>query len=184
MNVSATLNVLRLFVSPSLCLPQMKVATFNDLRFPLKHEIKAVVLDKDNCFAQNHQDRVWGEYEKNWLDMKEKYPGAALLIVSNSAGTNDDPGHRQALALEKNTGIPVLRHATKKPGCYGDILEYFYAKKVITLSSQVAIVGDRLFTDILMANMMGSYGVWLDQGVFKSNSLICKIERWVYLFLT
>jgi len=35
----------------------------------------------------------------------------------------------------------------------------------VTHPSQVAIVGDRLFTDVMMANMMGSYGFWIRDGV-------------------
>lgn len=35
----------------------------------------------------------------------------------------------------------------------------------VTRPDQIAIVGDRLSTDIMMANMMGSYGVWVRDGV-------------------
>jgi phosphatidylglycerophosphatase GEP4 len=35
----------------------------------------------------------------------------------------------------------------------------------VTSPSQIAVVGDRLSTDIMMANMMGSYGVWVRDGV-------------------
>jgi phosphatidylglycerophosphatase GEP4 len=38
----------------------------------------------------------------------------------------------------------------------------------VTKSSQVAVVGDRLLTDVMMANMMGSYGVWIKDGVAES----------------
>lgn len=31
--------------------------------------------------------------------------------------------------------------------------------------SQVAIIGDRLMTDVVMANMMGSLGIWVALGV-------------------
>ena len=191
MNISATLNVCRLFLSPSLCLPHLQASNFNELRFPLvstilptplekKPSIRAIVLDKDNCFASNHDDKVWPIYKSKWTELRAKYPEASLLIVSNSEGTNDDPGHAEAARVEANTGIPVLRHSTKKPGCYPEILEYFYANGAIDFPSQIAIVGDRLFTDILMANMMGAQGVWLSKGVVESQSLICKIERFVY----
>lgn len=32
-------------------MPQLTVPTFNDLPLPINSNIKAVVLDKDNCFA-------------------------------------------------------------------------------------------------------------------------------------
>ena len=44
----------------------------------------------------------------------------------------------------------------------------------VTRADQVAIVGDRLFTDVLMANMMGSWAVWVNTGVVDSGlTLVC-----------
>lgn len=181
MNVSATLNVFRLFIQPQLCLPHLTVSSFDRVPLPLpNNKVKAVVLDKDNCFAKAHDDKVWPAYEPYWEKLRLQFPDAQLLIVSNSAGTNDDIGHGQAKLLEERTGVPVLRHSTKKPGCHGEIMEYFIGKGVVSSPKEVAIVGDRLFTDMLMANMMGSYGVWVRDGVIRSESLICKIERFVY----
>ena len=62
----------------------------------------------------------------------------------------------------------------QKPGCHSEILQYFRAhpETNVTSASQVAIVGDRLFTDIMMANMMGSYGVWIREGVVEETSLV------------
>ncbi|CDK24857.1 unnamed protein product [Kuraishia capsulata CBS 1993] len=183
MNISATLNVSKLLVKPSLAMPHLQVETFADLPVPIRFpqsistQIKAVVLDKDNCFAKNHDDKVWPEYESKWNDLRSNYPNAQLLIVSNSAGTNDDLDHIQAEVLEKNTGVKVFRHSTKKPGCHVDIMDYFLKHKVVSGPHEVAVVGDRLFTDILMANMMGSWGVWISKGVFESQSVVCQLER-------
>ncbi|TID14918.1 hypothetical protein CANINC_004589 [Pichia inconspicua] len=186
-NLSATLNIVRLISNPQLCLPHLVIPTFNDLPVPLMNLngklIKAIVLDKDNCFAKNHDDRVWPDYEDKWNALRKAYPDAQLLIVSNSAGTNDDIDHRQAKIIEEKTGVPVLRHSTKKPGCSSEIMEYFKANKVCEKPSDIAVIGDRLFTDIIMANMMGATGIWVSVGVQKSESLICKIERqWYHLF--
>jgi len=70
-NVSATLNILRLIVKPSLCLPHATISTFNQLPVPLNSafgkyknvDIRAVVLDKDNCFAIPHSNTVFEPYE-------------------------------------------------------------------------------------------------------------------------
>lgn len=181
MNISATLNVLRLFAAPHLCLPHLTVASFDKLPLPLPMpNVKAIVLDKDNCFAKAHDDKVWPDYKDKWEQLRIAYPGAQLLIVSNSAGTNDDLGHEQAKLLEYRTGVAVLRHSTKKPGCHAEIMDYFLGKGIVSGPDEVAIVGDRLFTDMLMANMMGSYGVWVRDGVIRSESLICKMERSLY----
>ena len=42
----------------------------------------------------------------------------------------------------------------------------------ITNPSQIAVVGDRLFTDVMMANMMGSYGIWVKDGVVPNTSIV------------
>ncbi len=76
--------------------------------------------------------------------------------------------------------MKVLLHSTKKPGCHHEIMEFLKASPDANVTSpdQVAIVGDRLFTDVLMANMMGSWGVWVKDGVFPAR------QRFVSLILT
>ena len=96
------------------------------------------------------------------------------MIVSNSAGTRDDPAGVEADLLERNTGVSVLRHSTKKPGCGPEVLQYFRSQPEsgVTKPSQIAIVGDRLFTDVMMANMMGSWNVWIKDGVVDEKGLV------------
>ena len=78
MNISGTVNVFRLIRDPALCLPQHTVSTFNHLPIPLSSafpkrdgkkdvDIKAVVLDKDNCFAIPHTNEVHKPYNVKTL---------------------------------------------------------------------------------------------------------------------
>jgi Mitochondrial PGP phosphatase len=66
-------------------------------------------------------------------------------------------------------------------------MEYFLKHKDsgVTSPSQVAIVGDRLMTDMMMANTMGSYGVWVRNGVAESGrppNLVGRFDvRWTKL---
>jgi phosphatidylglycerophosphatase GEP4 len=191
MNVSATVNVLRLLANPSLCLPHHTIATFDQLPLPLstaftnrngstkKPDIRAVVLDKDNCFSIPKRNEVYAPYQSKFDELRKAYPGSRLLIVSNSSGTGSDKNHVEADLLERNTGVKVLRHSTKKPGCHAEIMEYFRKAPDtdVTHESQVAIVGDRLFTDVLMANMMGSYGVWIQKGAVEDHGLVSIVCR-------
>lgn len=70
-NLSATLNVFRIIVHPALCLPHTTISTFNQLPVPLNKafqkyrnvDIRAVVLDKDNCFAYPHSNEVFEPYK-------------------------------------------------------------------------------------------------------------------------
>ncbi|KAF3037209.1 hypothetical protein E8E12_004051 [Didymella heteroderae] len=193
MNISGTLNVFRLLRDPTLCLPQHTVSTFNHLPIPLSKafprkigkdgekevDIQAVVLDKDNCFAIPHTDEVHKPYKDHFQRLREAYPGAKLLIVSNTAGTNSDPELKQAAVLEANTGVKVLQHSTKKPGCKDEVMAYFRAHpdSGVTRPDQIAIVGDRLSTDIMMANMMGSYGFWIKDGAVRPGFLARMEDR-------
>ena len=73
MNVSASLNVFKLIYKPSLCLPHATVSTFNDLPIPISKafakfnqgqdpDIRAVVLDKDDCFARPRENVIYKPY--------------------------------------------------------------------------------------------------------------------------
>ena len=71
LNISATLNVFRLLAKPTLCLPHATVSTFNQLPIPLNKafgkyknvDIRAVVLDKDNCFAYPNSNEIHKPYK-------------------------------------------------------------------------------------------------------------------------
>ncbi|KAA8899756.1 mitochondrial PGP phosphatase [Sphaerosporella brunnea] len=189
-NLSATVNILRTLKNPALLYPQCTISTFDQLPVPVSKafvgaagekepDIRAVILDKDNCFSIPHELEVYPAYRETFERLKKEYPGNRLLIVSNSAGTWDDPGNKEADLLEKNTGVKVLRHATKKPGCYNEIFEFLKKSPDtgVTRPDQIAVVGDRLATDVLMANMMGSWAVWVKDGPRPANEkLYGKIE--------
>lgn len=115
--------------------------------------------------------------QEHFQRLKEAYPGRRLLIVSNSAGTSSlDPTLNHASAVEVSTGVTVLPHSTKKPGCGPEIMDYFrkYPETGVTRPDQIAVVGDRLTTDIMMANLMGGYAVWVRDGVIpeEENGLV------------
>ena len=72
LNLSASLNIFKLLAKPSLCLPHATVATFDDLPIPLSKafatngrqvDIRAVVLDKDDCFATPDHNEVYAPYK-------------------------------------------------------------------------------------------------------------------------
>ncbi|KAI5810973.1 mitochondrial PGP phosphatase-domain-containing protein [Peziza echinospora] len=173
LNISATLNAFRALKSPSLLLPHHTVSSFDALPYPLSSafpanaDIRAVVLDKDNCFAIPHELDVYGAYKARFELLKKEFPGNRLLVVSNSSGTDDDIGHVEATLLQQTLHTPILHHTTKKPGCHNQILTHFLSDPTttVTSASHIAIIGDRLFTDVLMANMMGSWSIWIRDGV-------------------
>jgi len=106
--------------------------------------------------------------------LRNAYPGPRLLIVSNSAGTNDDIDGKEAKLLEDATGVEVLRHSTKKPGCGAQVLEHFRKRPGVgvTKPSQIAVVGDRLFTDVTMASQMGAWSIWVRDGIVVNDGAV------------
>ncbi|KAK4104762.1 HAD-superfamily phosphatase [Parathielavia hyrcaniae] len=191
LNLSGTLNVLKLLSKPSLCLPHATIATFDDLPIPLnkafaghgRHvDIRAVILDKDDCFAIPDHHDVHEPYKSRFEALRAAYPGRRLLIVSNTAGaTSYDRDGKLATAVQRSTGVDVLSHAVKKPGCGDEIMSYFrqHPETGVTSPHQIAIVGDRLATDMMLANIMGSWGVWVRDGVvpLQQKSMFSRMER-------
>ncbi|KAJ9148324.1 hypothetical protein NKR23_g5168 [Pleurostoma richardsiae] len=193
LNLSASLNIFKLITKPSLCLPHATVSSFNDLPIPLDRafekkgehrnvDIRAVILDKDDCFAYPEKNEVFSAYKARFEELKAAYPGRRLLIVSNTAGAlSYDPKRRLASDLEQATGVTVLSHSTKKPGCGDEIMDYFRRNPDtgVTAPHQIAIVGDRLSTDMMMANMLGGWGIWVKDGVvpLAEKSIFARIEQ-------
>lgn len=114
-------------------------------------------------------------------ELKKAYPGRRLLIVSNTAGAKSWDAHlKLATEVEESTGVTVLPHSVKKPGCGSEIMEYFkqHPETGVTHPSQIAVVGDRLTTDMMLANMMGGWGFWIRDGVIplQKKSIVRMIE--------
>lgn len=215
LNLSGSLNIFKLLANPALCLPHASVATFNDLPIPIgkafqndgkrKVDIKAVVLDKDDCFAYPDKNEVYGPYkvdcssEEPWYTFKQSvnkvkdhfealraaYPGRRLLVVSNTSGAlSYDRDRKLAAEVEGSTGVTVLSHQVKKPGCGDEIMAYFrqHPETGVTGPHQIAVVGDRLSTDMMLANMMGSWGIWIKDGVIplREKSIVSLDAYWIH----
>ncbi len=75
-----------------------------------------------------------------------------VAILSNSAGTKDDPGYEDAIQIEEKMGITVIRHDEKKPGGLQEVLNHF---DTVDDASQLCMVGDRLLTDVVFGNLFG-----------------------------
>lgn len=61
---------------------------------------------------------------------------------------------------------------------------------MISEPGEIAVVGDRLGTDVLMAGMMGSWSVWCKEGVFEEGevgkpgrNILEKMEVWIERYL-
>ncbi|KIO19526.1 hypothetical protein M407DRAFT_82679 [Tulasnella calospora MUT 4182] len=198
LNVFRALVQPRLIV-PDLSVKSIRAVDWRALR---QAGYVGAVFDKDNCLTRPYDDKLVPELKDSWEECKEVFGRDNVLIVSNSAGTKSDAGLIQAESVSHHLGVPVLAHTTKKPGCIKPILRYFserhppppalsspppHARTSPTKLSilftrfcsppqhhpKIIVVGDRLFTDVLMANRIGpsalaiwTTGLWVRESMF------------------
>ncbi|KAI9506910.1 hypothetical protein GGI25_000060 [Coemansia spiralis] len=161
-NAAGVRSVIEVVTRPRLLLPHMVVPDIRSLPLEVlqRRGIRFLVFDKDNCLTAPYSTHLHPPFATAWLRCKTLFPGR-ILVVSNSAGTKDDHAHSEAAAIERALGVPVLRHAVKKPGCAAEILE-----KLGQMACQaagpghIAVVGDRLATDIVLANKAHMLAIW------------------------
>ncbi|KAL5358946.1 mitochondrial PGP phosphatase-domain-containing protein [Aspergillus floccosus] len=167
--------------------------------------IRALVLDKDNTLCPSKTTTLPVPiYEK--LHSLRTSPTSpfnitthpdAILIVSNRAGSH--PRYDAEIAdLEDRLAslrIPVFRlpaGCEKKPFCGEEVVRWFRERGVVTRADEIAVVGDRLGTDVLMAARMGSWSVWCRDGITEGvdprvgrsdRNVLEKMEAWVERYL-
>ncbi|KAK7691309.1 hypothetical protein QCA50_004703 [Cerrena zonata] len=157
-NVSGTLVSLHLLINPRILIPSIIIKDIRQLQF---HELrkagyKGAIFDKDNCLTIPHHDQLVPELNDAWKECRETFGDANVLIVSNSAGTKLDAGDIQAESVSHHLSTPVLRHKNLKPSfaCISTIRNYFSSLPTPIKDDELIVVGDRIFTDIVLANRM------------------------------
>lgn len=157
--------------------------------------IRALVLDKDNtlCPAKTTSFPPSILAKLHSLRQGSFNRPDSILIVSNRAGSHP-VFDNEVGALEKQLAelkIPVFRlpaGSTKKPFCGEEVVQWFKERGVVDGPAEIAVVGDRLGTDGIMARTMGSWSVWCRDGVWegmsaeevwKRKNMLEKMESWV-----
>ena len=87
------------------------------------------------------------------VKLMSEFPDS-IAILSNSAGTPDDTNFQEAIAIEEQLGIPVIKHHLKKPAGLEETLAFFQLEPC-----ELAVVGDRLLTDVVFGNLHGMYTI-------------------------
>ncbi|KZT21097.1 hypothetical protein NEOLEDRAFT_1164741 [Neolentinus lepideus HHB14362 ss-1] len=158
LNVPGLLVPFQLLFKPRIIVPAISVKDIRRLDFQALRDAgyRGAVFDKDNCLTISHEDRLVPELHDAWKECKETFGRDNILIVSNSAGTRRDAGAIQAESVSYHLSVPVLRHNTLKPGypCISSIRKYFSSLPNPVKDDELIIVGDRVFTDVVMANRM------------------------------
>ncbi|EJF57248.1 HAD phosphatase [Dichomitus squalens] len=157
-NLPGILAPLHLLINPRLVLPSVVVKDIRQIDFQALHKAgyRGAVFDKDNCLTIPHEDCLVPELTDAWRECRETFGPGNVLIVSNTAGSHIDVGEIEAESVTHHLSVPVLRHASLKPSysCIKSIRAYFRSLPQPVRDEELVIVGDRLLTDVIMANRM------------------------------
>ncbi|KAJ1678052.1 hypothetical protein EV182_004883, partial [Spiromyces aspiralis] len=110
--------------------------------------VRRIVFDKDNCLTAPYKTEIHPPFKDSWESCLKTFGKGNVMIVSNSIGTLDDPDYAE------------------KPLCGDEICTAFGIRA--SERSSIAMIGDRLFTDVLLGNLYGFYSVWTKDIVTES----------------
>ncbi|EIN06779.1 HAD phosphatase [Punctularia strigosozonata HHB-11173 SS5] len=157
-NLPGLLVPFQLLFNPRLVLPALTVKDIRYLDFTALRNAgyRGAVFDKDNCLTLPSRDGLVPELTDAWKECRDAFGEGNVLIVSNSAGTKWDTALIQAESVTNHLRVPVLRHASLKPSyrCISGIRTYFLSLPRPIADHELIVVGDRIFTDVVMANRM------------------------------
>ena len=144
---------------PGLLVPHVAVSNVDALDFDALRAagVASIIFDKDNTLTAPYVDTAHVDVSDAIKRAKDAFGEDNCIVLSNSAGSGDDaPEYNAAKACEAALGLRVARHPdAQKPQC----LEQVVASLPSSDASTVAVVGDRLSTDILAANEIGALSV-------------------------
>ena len=150
--------------------PNAKFKKVTDIssKFLKDNGIKALILDVDNTLIDLSKKEV--SDITSWIN-KLKQDGIHLCICSNSIKKNIISN------LAKKWDIPFI-YFSLKPTKIGlsKAVKALKERYGIEDTSQIAEVGDQLFTDCLGANRMGMFSILTEPLEMESN-IISKIKR-------
>jgi len=143
-----------LFWKQNLLLPHFRTMDIRHIRFRnLKQAgFKGVIFDKDNTITAPFDDHLHPSVEGAFKECREVFGEKGMAILSNTAGSIDDPDCADATRLRASFfGVPFLPHHQKKPLGYESVANYFRGIS----AKELVMVGDRYATDILFGNLNG-----------------------------
>ncbi|GAB5362908.1 hypothetical protein AAMO2058_000839000 [Amorphochlora amoebiformis] len=154
LNMEAIRSLGSVLRKPSVMVPHISTPNVNSIPFrALKSAgIKVVVFDKDNTITAPYSFELHDTARKGLAEAQKLFGKENVILMSNSAGTLDDDGFREADIIEHELGLPVLRHKEKKPKGMPELTAHFTGK---IEPAEMCIVGDRVLTDVLFGSLNG-----------------------------
>ncbi|KAJ7593771.1 mitochondrial PGP phosphatase-domain-containing protein [Mycena floridula] len=145
LNLPGLLVPFHLIFNPRIIVPGLIVKDIRQLDFAAlrKAGYRGAVFDKDNCLTIPNKDTLVPELNDAWKECREIFGQGNVLIAES---------------VSHHLEVPVLYHATMKPGysCIKGVRQYFASLPAPIADQELIVVGDRLFTDVVMGNRMKS----------------------------
>lgn len=159
-NTKALITLASVVRRPYLASPHVHVPTISDVNYQTMRDtcgIKAIIFDKDNTLTAPYETTVHDKAALGLRAALDVFGHENVAILSNSAGTKDDEDYEDAITIERELGINVIRHDEKKPGGLQEVFKHFEGEggERIENASQLCMVGDRLLTDVVFGNLHG-----------------------------
>ena len=158
---------IKALLRPRLVVPDIYKIDFKRLK---ERGITALILDIDDTLIPREVNDVYPAVFE-WVQAR-KEEGFRLCLTSNSR-------HPVRVKFFGDTlGIPSLHFSLKPlPFAFWHSLEILQAKP-----EETAMVGDQLFMDILGANFLNIYSIYIDHGkpeTFPPRVWMRQVERWL-----
>lgn len=143
---------------PGLLVPHVAVRNVDELNYDALRAagVASIIFDKDNTLTAPYVDTAHIDVSDAITRAKDAFGEDNCIVLSNSAGSGDDaPEYNAAKACEAALGLRVARHPdAQKPQCLVGVVDSLGKD-----AGTVAVVGDRLATDVLAANELGALSV-------------------------
>lgn len=141
----------RLLRQPHLLKPSLRISRVTALTEEHLEGVTALVFDKDDTLCPHGSYRPPDDIEQKLADLSRRY---ICVVVSN------DP---QLDTSQKVGRLPILKTRKSKPNNFEEILFHLMQMdKTLSQNQNIAFVGDRLLTDIYMANANGCRSILVE----------------------
>jgi phosphatidylglycerophosphatase GEP4 len=175
-NIEAVKLACSYISNPKLLKPDIickSIVDINLTELKEKHNITYILFDKDNTLTIPYENNYPIESYKDKInEFKTKFGENNIAVISNSCGSQDDRDYKEAVEVEKNLQISVIKHAHKKPYVYEEIKQQFP-----NCNGNLCIIGDRLLVDITMGKKYNFFTILVSPIDTRNENFIVKFIR-------